>query len=41
MTHHEPDSPSLRVGLAVLAGGLALGATSAVAVANALYDVVR
>jgi hypothetical protein len=33
--------PHLRLGLVVLGGGMALSVASTVAVANALYDMVR
>ncbi len=38
---HPEHTPTVRLGLTVLACGLALGAASAVAVVNALYDMVR
>ena len=38
MRHQQHSRAGLRVGLALLACGLALGAASAVAVVNALYD---
>ncbi|MFN2522264.1 MAG: hypothetical protein ABR614_02995 [Mycobacteriales bacterium] len=41
MTPHKSPPASLRIGLAVVACGLALGTASALAVANALYDMVR
>ena len=40
MRHHGHHTSGLRLGLAVLACGLALGAASAVALVNALYDLV-
>ena len=41
MKHQGHHAPSIRLGLTVLACGLAVGAASAVAVVNALYDMVR
>ena len=41
MGHHERTPSGIRLGLAVLACGVALGAASAVAVGSALYDMVR
>jgi hypothetical protein len=41
MKQHLSQAPGFRVGLTMLACGLAVGAASAVAVANALYDMVR
>ena len=40
MRHHRHHTSGLRLGLTVLACGLALGAASAVAVVNALHDMV-
>ncbi len=41
MKQHVPHPPTLRVGLTLVACGLALGAASVLAVADALYDMVR
>jgi hypothetical protein len=41
MKHHVPHSSNLRVGLTMVACGLAVGTASVVALANALYDMVR
>lgn len=41
MRHHGHHPSGIRLGLTVLACGVALGAASAVAVVNALYDMVR
>lgn len=41
VTHHLHHASGLRLGLTALACGLALGAASAVAVANVLYDMVN
>ena len=38
---HQQHLHDMRIGLAVVTCGLALGAVSAVAVANALYEMVR
>ena len=40
MRNHGHNTSGLRLGLAVLACGVALGAASALAVVNALYDMV-
>lgn len=40
MKQHVSHSPGLRVGLTLVACGLALGAASVVALANALFDMV-
>ena len=40
MQHHVNRTDGFRLGLTVLACGLALGAASAVALVNALYDMV-
>ena len=40
MRHHAHSPSGIRLGLTVLACGVALGAASAVAVVNALYDMV-
>ena len=41
MRNHTGRASGLRLGLTVLACGLALGAASAVAVGNALYEMAR
>jgi hypothetical protein len=41
MRHLRSDGPQLPLGLVVLGSGIALGVASTVAVANALYDMVR
>lgn len=41
MRNHGHHTSGIRLGLTVLACGVALGAASAVAVVNALYDMVR
>jgi hypothetical protein len=41
MGHHTGRTSGLRLGLTLLACGLALGAASAVAVGNALFDMAR
>jgi hypothetical protein len=41
MKQHVSHSPRLRVGLTLVACGLAVGTASAVALANAMYDMVR
>ena len=41
MRHQEHRAPGIRRGLTLLACGVALGMVSAVAVVNALYNLVR
>ncbi len=41
MKRHVSRPPGFRVGLAMVACGLAAGAASVLAVANAFYDTVR
>lgn len=41
MKQHVSHSPRLRVGLTLVACGLAVGTASVFALANAMYDMVR
>ncbi len=41
MKQHVSHSPRLHVGLTLVACGLAVGTASVVALANAMYDMVR